>query len=175
MRSIPLLGLLAVMTLLAGCSSTGAASPLASGVPGGAAAPATADALAGRMFLATESEGTKLVEGSQVRLTFEVTRIGASAGCNQMSGEYGLTDGVLRVGQMAMTEMACEEPLMAQDAWLAGFLPGATASIDGTTLTLTKDGTTVTLEDQPQAGRLGVPPPRTGVDGTPLHGVVHAR
>jgi heat shock protein HslJ len=152
MRSLPIVGLLAAITLLAACSSTGAASPHPSGAPGDAAVPATADALVGRTFLATDSEGTQLVEGSQVRLTFEATRIGASAGCNQMSAEYELTHGVLHVGQMAMTEMACEEPLMAQEAWLAAFLPGATASLDGTTLMLTKDGIAVTLEDQPQAG-----------------------
>ncbi len=81
-------------------------------------------------------------------LTFEATRIGASAGCNQMSGEYEVADGVLKVGMLAMTEMACEEPLMSQDTWLAGFLDGATATLDDTTLTLAKDGTTLTLQDE---------------------------
>ena len=37
---------------------------------------------------------------------------------------------------------------MSQDTWLAGFLDGATATLDDTTLTLAKDGTTLTLQDE---------------------------
>jgi heat shock protein HslJ len=110
--------------------------------------PATTEALSGRTFLSTGIQGADLAESSQVRLTFEATRIGASAGCNQMSGEYEVADGVLKVGMLAMTEMACEEPLMSQDTWLSGFLDGATAMLDDTTLTLAKDGTTLTLQDE---------------------------
>jgi len=150
MRSIPTLALLAVTTVvLAACSGGGAAaSPSA---PTGAASggtPATTEALSGRTFLSTGIDGAELAEGSQVRLTFVATRISASAGCNSMSGEYEVADGVLKVGMLAMTEMACEEPLMAQDTWLAGFLDGATATLDDTTLTLAKDGTTLTLQDE---------------------------
>jgi heat shock protein HslJ len=47
-----------------------------------------------------------------------------------------------------MTEMACEQPLMDQDAWLASFLDGASATLDGDTLTVTKDGTALTLQDE---------------------------
>ena len=65
-----------------------------------------------------------------------------------MSGDYEIADGALKVGMLAMTEMACEEPLMAQDTWLSGFLDGATATLDDTTLTLAKDGTTLTLQDE---------------------------
>lgn len=49
---------------------------------------------------------------------------------------------------MATTEMGCEEPLMAQDQWLAAFLPGAQLRLDGDTLTLAKDGVTLTLTDR---------------------------
>ncbi|HKF85905.1 MAG TPA: META domain-containing protein [Candidatus Limnocylindrales bacterium] len=159
MRRFPILGLLVAATVLVASCSTGAggsnggtSSPVASAAPAGGM-PATTEALSGRTFLATGTEGTELVEGSQVRLTFEATRIGASAGCNQMSGEYEVVEGILNVGPMAMTEMACEEPLMAQDTWLAAFLPGATAVLDDTTLTLTKDGTTMTLQDEENANR----------------------
>ena len=151
MRSLPVIGVLVVSAaiLLAACSTSGAApTPGSSGEPSAGGSPATTDALSGRTFLSTGSEGVEIVEGSQVRLTFEDTRIGASAGCNQMSGEYEVVDGVLNVGAMAMTEMACDEPLMAQDTWLAEFLSGASASLQDTTLTLSKEGTTVTLEDE---------------------------
>jgi heat shock protein HslJ len=150
MRSISRLGVLAASVLVFAACSTGggAASPSASAVAGQGGTPATTEALSGRTFLSTGIEGADLAEGSQVRLTFEATRIGASAGCNQMSGEYEVADGALKVGMLAMTEMACEEPLMAQDTWLSGFLDGATATLDDTTLTLAKDGTTLTLEDE---------------------------
>src|SRR4051812_2326804 len=131
MRSFPTLGLLAgVVVVLAACSTGGtAASPSASAGAGSGGTPATTEALSGHTFLSTGIEGADLAEGSQVRLTFEATRIGASAGCNQMSGEYEVVDGALKVGMLAMTEMACEEPLMSQDAWLSTFLDGATASV----------------------------------------------
>ena len=150
MRSFSTLGLLAVTTIvLAACSAGGgAASPSASTGTTSGGTPATTEALSGRTFLSTGIDGADLAEGSQVQLTFEATRIGASAGCNQMSGEYEVADGALKVGMLAMTEMACEEPLMSQDTWLAGFLDGATATLDDTTLTLAKDGTTLTLQDE---------------------------
>jgi heat shock protein HslJ len=154
LRSIPTLGLLAVATVvLAACAAGGGAStPAASTDPSTGASqggtPATTEALSGRTFLSTGIEGAALADGSQVRLTFEATRIGGSAGCNQMSGEYEVVDGALKVGMLAMTEMACEEQLMAQDTWLSGFLDGATATLDDTTLTLAKDGTTLTLQDE---------------------------
>jgi heat shock protein HslJ len=154
MRPIPTLGLLAVATLvLAACAAGGdVSSPAASAAPsassGSGGTTATTEALSGRTFLSTGIDGADLAEGSQVRLTFEATRIGASAGCNQMSGEYEVADGALKVGTLAMTEMACEEPLMSQDTWLSGFLDGATTTLDETTLTLAKDGTTLTLQDE---------------------------
>jgi heat shock protein HslJ len=150
MRSLSTLGLLAVVVVvLAACSTAGgAASPSASAAAGSGGTPATTEALSGRTFLSTGIEGAELAEGSQVRLTFEATRIGASAGCNQMSGEYEVAAGALKVGMLAMTEMACEEPLMAQDTWLSGFLDGAIATLDDTMLTLAKDGTTLTLQDE---------------------------
>jgi heat shock protein HslJ len=150
MRFVSGLGLLAISAVvLAACSTGGgAASPSASAGAGSGGPPATTEALSGRTFLSTAIEGADLAEGSQVRLTFEATRIGASAGCNQMSGEYEVADGALKVGMLAMTETACEEPLMSQDSWLSGFLDGSSATLDDTTLTLTKDGTSLTLQDE---------------------------
>ena len=39
-----------------------------------------------------------------------------------MGGAYTVDGDQLTTGQMFMTEMACAEPLMAQDQWLAAFL-----------------------------------------------------
>ena len=149
MRSILLVGFLTAATMAVGaCSSGPGASTGASASASATTGPATVDALAGRTFLFTGATGRDLAPGSTVRLSFEETRVGATAGCNQMNGEYEIVDGALKVGPMAMTEMACEQPLMDQDAWLASFLDGASATLDGDTLTLTKDGTALALQDE---------------------------
>jgi heat shock protein HslJ len=122
-------------------ASPGPASP-------GTAGPPTAADLDGRTFLSTGATGVTLVAGSTVRLVFTADTIAANAGCNSMSGGYAIDGGVLEVGMMAMTEMACQEPLMAQDTWLAAFLDGATAGLAGDTLTLAKGGVTLTLLDR---------------------------
>ncbi|HET7828551.1 MAG TPA: META domain-containing protein [Candidatus Limnocylindrales bacterium] len=152
MRSFPLVGLLAAAVLvIAACSTGGSASaPSASAgaAPSGSGGAATVDALKGRTFLSTGATGHDLAPGSTIRLSFEETRIAGNAGCNQMNGEFEIVDGALKVGPMAMTEMACDQPLMDQDAWLAAFLDGAAATLDGDMLTLTKEGTTLTLQDE---------------------------
>ena len=104
--------------------------------------------LEGRTFLSTASSGHVLVAGSQVRITFQGGSVSISAGCNSMSGAYQVVDGRLQTDQMAMTEMACAEPLMAQDTWIASFVAGAGVRLDGDTLTLGKDGDTLTLVDR---------------------------
>jgi heat shock protein HslJ len=154
MRTPFSLGLALVATLvLAGCSAGGAApaspaaSPQASADPG----PPTAADLDGRTFLGSGTTGRQLAPGSFVRMTFEGVRLGVSAGCNQMSGEYEVVDGILKVGPMMTTDMACEEPLMAQDQWLAGFLPDATVRLAGDTLTLTAGPDSLTLIDEETA------------------------
>ena len=130
----------------AGSAPTGSA-PAASGDP--SAGPVTdPSVLVGKTFLSTAISGRDLVQGSQVRVVFRADTLGASAGCNSMGGSWQVADSALHVGQIATTEMACQQPLMDQDAWLAGFLDGATMTFDGTTLTLASDGVTLTLMDE---------------------------
>jgi heat shock protein HslJ len=105
--------------------------------------------LDGKEFVASEVEGYELVAGSEIRINFEGADIGIQAGCNNMGGAYTVDDGVLVVGQLFMTEMACEEPLMEQDTWMAEFLAaGADITLDGDTLTLVGDSATITLVDR---------------------------
>jgi heat shock protein HslJ len=132
----PLIGALAFALVVTACS-----------VGGGAASPSPAS-LDGRTFLSTDVDGHDLVPGTTVRLTFEAGRIGISAGCNQMGGAYAIADGRLTIGQMMTTEMACEEPLMAQDTWVASFLGGAAVTLSGDTLTLRNGDVTMTLTDR---------------------------
>lgn len=135
---------LVIAAVVAACSPAGDA-PATSEPPDDWAG---AGNLAGRTFLSTAIDGYSLVPGSRVRLTFDVGQIGAQAGCNTMSGPTAIVDGRLALGGLAMTEMACEIALMDQDAWLAAFLDGAAIGLAGDTLTLAKDGITLTLVDR---------------------------
>lgn len=91
-----------------------------------------------------------LVPASELRLSFEPGRVSTAAGCNTISGEGGITDGVLTITSIAQTQMACEPDLMAQERWWVEFLQGGpTAEPGDRSLTLTS-GTTVvamTAED----------------------------
>ena len=123
------------MLVAAACSGAGAPGP-------------SAATLEGRTFLSTTVQGHDLVPGSTVSLTFKDGQLGISAGCNHMGGAYSIVDGTLTTGQMAMTDMACDEPLMAQDTWVAAFVGGATVDLAGDTLTLRHADVTMTLADR---------------------------
>jgi heat shock protein HslJ len=126
---------LVVVLLVTACSAPGA-----SGAPSAS--------LDGRTFLSSGVTGHALVPGSTVRLQFEGGRIGGGAGCNQISGPYTIVDGKLALGQVAMTAMGCEQPLMNQDSWLVSFLGGAKVTLAGDTLTLANGDVTMSLTDR---------------------------
>jgi heat shock protein HslJ len=65
-----------------------------------------------------------------------------------MSGPYRIDGNHLIAGSLATTEMGCDEPLMAQDTWLADLLEGSTIDLDGETLLLAKGSVRLTLEDR---------------------------
>jgi heat shock protein HslJ len=113
------------------------------------AVPTSAE-LDGNTFSSTDVEGQELVEDSQITLSFEDGRVAAQAGCNSMNGAYTIADGTLAIqDELVQTLMACEEPLMAQDAWLAGFLTsGPAISLADGVLTLTGDDVTITADEQ---------------------------
>jgi heat shock protein HslJ len=147
-------------------------TPSASPVPSSTATPTgtpepTPSAYAGldgRQFvsvLVTENGKSRvLVPGTKARLTFSDGRVGASAGCNTMSGEYQVAGGKLVVGDLATTEMGCQPNLQAQDEWLAQLLGSRPeVALDGNNLVLTSGSTEATFldrevaePDQPLAG-----------------------
>jgi len=104
--------------------------------------------LAGRTFLSVGIDGRAMAPGSRVRLSFDVGRIGAQAGCNTMGGPVEIVDGRLALGDLGTTEMACDPALMDQDRWLAEFLDGARIDLYEDTLTLSGGGVTLTLVDR---------------------------
>jgi len=143
---------------LAACGSDG---PDASGSPddtlepvdpgstddGGGSVP-TADELGNRAFESTSVEGHELVEGTTINLMFEADLIAVRAGCNGMSGGFTFDEDALVVQQMAMTMMACDQPLMDQDTWVQEFLTSLPKiALDGETLTLTGTDATITFAE----------------------------
>ena len=134
----PILALAATL-ILAACGGGEAPSPRGSGVVGG---------LEGRTFLSTAVEGRTLVSGSTIRISFRGGQVSASAGCNSMSGAYRIDSGRLVATTLAMTDMGCTAPLMAQDQWVAELLNGSTIKLDGTSLTLARATVRVTLLDR---------------------------
>lgn len=132
-------------------SSSPSPSPEPPGTPGptgGPGAPPAMSDLDGRTFIVIGAEGREIVAGTTISFRFEDGRVGIQAGCNQLSGAYELTDGVLAVGQMITTEMGCEPALMDQDAWLGSFVNGATLALDGPMLTLANGGAILTATDK---------------------------
>lgn len=126
---------------------------------GGADSQAPADPnqldLVGQTFLSNDVKvndtSYPLVKGSQLRLSFEDAAIGASAGCNSMSGDARWSTGTLLIdGQsLAMTEMGCDEPLMQQDTWFADILTSKPTLLqDSTTLTLTSGDTIIVFTNE---------------------------
>jgi heat shock protein HslJ len=111
--------------------------------------------LAGHVYLSdsiTEDGADRPLAGDQpIRLDFGADgTLGASGGCNSMSGGYEEDEGVLVVDDLAMTQMACEPAaLMEQDDWLSAFLQsGPEVALDGASLTLTSDTVVMVLSEE---------------------------
>jgi len=104
--------------------------------------------------ITVDDKPLRLVKGSQLRLSFDTDSIGATGGCNSMSGAATWANSTLRVADdsLAMTEMACDQPLMDQDAWFATILTASpTLSQQGDSLTLVSGSTVIVLTDEETA------------------------
>ena len=120
--------------------------------------------LDGRQFVSVlvtrDGESVVLVPGTKIRLGFADGMLSASAGCNSMSGQYQLQDGLLEVEQLATTDMGCPQKLAEQDKWLADILAASPAlALDADDLVLTSGKTAISFldretaePDQPLAG-----------------------
>ena len=135
----------------------------------------TAEDLSGRGFVSSDVTGYDLVEGSEITMNFLDDSVSVNAGCNTMNGGFEIADGAFVAGQFAMTMMACDDPLMAQDTWLSEFLASSPSiSLDGSTLSFSGDDVTITLDEIEPAALVGTTWTVTGtvaneaVSGVPM-------
>jgi heat shock protein HslJ len=137
---------LAVPLVLASCGD-GAAETEATG--------RTVPDLDGTSWIATKvtehGQPRELVAGSELRVEFADGSISINAGCNGMGGNYSLSEEAeLNADTLSGTMMACDQPLMDQDQWLSGtvFAAPLVASVEGDTLTLSREGLELVLTDR---------------------------
>lgn len=106
--------------------------------------------LAGRTYVVTglDDPQHRIGPGATIRFGFSAHEVDAYAGCNHMSGLLTYSGDVLVVDSLGMTEMACDPPLMARDAWVSELLTSRpTYTVDGSDLTLVSGDTTVRLHE----------------------------
>jgi heat shock protein HslJ len=141
-----LLVLAVPIVLLAACARF---APGAGGSPSPESSHETPD-LAGAWVLRQGSgpDGDIVVpDGARITLRFEDDEVGGQA-CNHYGGAYELRpDGSISFSAMAMTEMACAEPMMTVEAAYHAALAAITHVVRaGDTLTLSGDATELSFE-----------------------------
>lgn len=110
---------------------------------------ALATALAGRTFLSSAIDGRTLVDGTEVRLSFQIDALNAHAGCNTLGTTAAYDGATLVATDMFQTEIGCEPALAEQDLWLGELLMSRpTLVLEGDTLTIASPDTTITLTDR---------------------------
>ena len=70
--------------------------------------PVTAADLAGRTFVSTTVTGFELIDGTEIRISFEEDHLSASAGCNTVGGAYTVENDLISVSEPSATLMACD-------------------------------------------------------------------
>ena len=92
-----------------------------------AAGPGSGDTLDGTSWELVSYGETKPIPGTTITAAFEDGEMNGSAGCNTYFGSYQVSGDKIRVGDMAMTEMACLEPegAMEQELVFAELMRGA--------------------------------------------------
>jgi heat shock protein HslJ len=83
-------------------------------------------------------------------LAFAADMLAVATGCNRGSGGYTVDGDGVAIGPLAVTLMACEEPLATWETTLLTFLESSlTFTVDGDTLTLSDGTTELTAEHIP--------------------------
>ncbi|MFD1813267.1 META domain-containing protein [Rhodococcus gannanensis] len=139
MRTLRLAALAIAALALAACSDSGSA-----------ASDSPQSDLLGRTFVSTTVDGAQIPGGGPLTVEFtEPDRIAGTAGCNRATGTADFSGGTIVTGPLATTMMACMGENADSDQWLASFFAAKPAwELDGDTLTLRTDASTVTLLDR---------------------------
>lgn len=100
-----------------------------------------ANDLVAAWVLETAEPPLEVPDGARITLTIEddggTLRAGGRAACNQYGGTLDASDGAWRLDDLAVTEMGCEQPLMAAEAaYLDALLRIDGWSVDGDVLVL---------------------------------------
>jgi heat shock protein HslJ len=129
------LSLLGVLALSACGAGTPANTPTPTGAPGSDAA---GSPLAGTAWVLATLNGQPPVPDTQITLSFDVTDLAGSDGCNRYRSSYQAVGDTIRIAENLMgTMMACPEPVMQQASGYQAALKGvATFKVDGQQLTL---------------------------------------
>jgi len=144
------------LLLLTACGAAGPAAP--SGTTG-----SDAPVIDGAWQLRTgrgPSGEIPIVAGHPVTLTVSGTRIGGVAACNSYGARFAFTAAGVRVEELAMTAVGCEEPIVASEAAYAAALTAVNAvGLEGEELVLRGDGLELRFAPLP-------PPPTADVVDT---------
>jgi heat shock protein HslJ len=95
----------------------------------------------------------KTIPESEITAEFADGEVAGSAGCNTYTGTYASTraagKNTIRIGPLASTMMACDEPVMDQERLYLAALEAATEyTIEGFTLSIAYPGGTLLFYDQ---------------------------
>jgi heat shock protein HslJ len=142
-RSFSLVSVLAVALLLPGCADGGG--------------PAAGDRITGTTWIIDRASVEVLEPDApaEARATIRFEddgELGGSAFCNLYGGTYRLDGDELTIEIGAMTEMACDEPVMSMESAFVAFL-GAVSSfrVDAERLTLVNEGLELSFDaEQPE-------------------------
>jgi len=84
-----------------------------------------------------QGQAVPIVAGSRITLKVDGTKAGGSAACNIYGGTIQVNGGSVSISALSMTEMACQEDLMASEAAYLAALPRVTTvALSGNSLVL---------------------------------------
>ena len=97
------------------------------------------------------------IEGTTVTLRIAGDEVGGIAACNHYGGTISRDGATISIGALSMTEMGCEEPIMAlESAYLAALADVDTASRVGDVLTLSGSGVELDFDLVPPEADAGL-------------------
>lgn len=91
-----------------------------------------------------------LVKDTEIRIRFADAMVTLTAGCNTMSGSYQLEESRLSVGNLATTDLGCDQARTAQDTWLAGLFEKPVQLMTGDDASIVSGSTVLTMTDRTQ-------------------------